>query len=382
MSSGRSTRSLSPARSTRCWARGPSERCRDAAAGQGRPARAPRADRAGSRPRHAGHCGGERPPSGQPGPGGAADCLGAALPDLQGPVRRGLARSARAANAPGDRAESARGGVRRSDPRGFRRGLRRLRAHVPAPARRGRSSVLPALPRSGRRLDRRVRVAAPLAARPPAGSARSRPAGAVRDAAPRRGQGRRTAARGGTGMTVVLLSGGLTFLVGLLVFRPFSVTDGRVRARAAAPEDDRRRELLRQLRDLDDDLAAGKLTQEDHARLRDPVEREAAAVLARKAPGPAGSAAVAAPAPGPAGSAAAPAPAPGTPGRRQGRDAGPGAARWRRRTVTLLALAGAAAGIAVLLVSAISARHPGQTITGNSVPGAAPVAASRGGAAA
>jgi len=170
-------------------------------------------------------------------------------------------------------------------------------------------------------------------------------------------------------MTVVLLSGGLTFLVGLLVFRPFSVTDGRVRARAAAPEDDRRRELLRQLRDLDDDLAAGKLTQEDHARLRDPVEREAAAVLARKAPGPAGS-------------AAAPAPAPGTPGRRQGRDAGPGAARWRRRTVTLLALAGAAAGIAVLLVSAISARHPGQTITGNSVPGAAPVAASRGGAAA
>jgi len=169
-------------------------------------------------------------------------------------------------------------------------------------------------------------------------------------------------------MTVVLLSGGLTFLVGLLVFRPFSVTDGRVRARAAAPEDDRRRELLRQLRDLDDDLAAGKLTQEDHARLRDPVEREAAAVLARKAPGPAGS-------------AAAPAPAPGTPGRRQGRDAGPGAARWRRRTVTLLALAGAAAGIAFLLVSAISARHPGQTITGNSVPGAAPVAASRGGAA-
>jgi tetratricopeptide (TPR) repeat protein len=49
--------------------------------------------------------------------------------------------------------------------------------------------------------------------------------------------------------------------------------------------------------------------------------------------------------------------------------------------VTLLALAGAAAGTAVLLVGAVSARHPGQTITGNSVPGAAPVAGSQGGSA-
>jgi len=89
-------------------------------------------------------------------------------------------------------------------------------------------------------------------------------------------------------MTVVLLSGGLTFLVGLLILRPFSVTDGRLHVRADAPDDDRRRELLRQLRDLDDDLAAGKLTRDDHARLRDPVEREAAAFLARKAQRPAG----------------------------------------------------------------------------------------------
>ena len=93
-------------------------------------------------------------------------------------------------------------------------------------------------------------------------------------------------------MTVVLISGGLTFLVGLLILRPFSVTDGRLRARAHTPDDDRRRELLRQLRDLDDDLAAGKLTQDDHARLRDPVEREAAAVRGRKAQRPAGRTAV------------------------------------------------------------------------------------------
>ena len=42
--------------------------------------------------------------------------------------------------------------------------------------------------------------------------------------------------------------------------------------------------------------------------------------------------------------------------------------------MTLLALAGAAAGIAVLLAGAVSARHAGQTVTGNSVAGAASAA--------
>ena len=166
-------------------------------------------------------------------------------------------------------------------------------------------------------------------------------------------------------MTVVLISGGLTFLVGLLILRPFSVTDGRLRVRAHTPDDDRRGELLRQLRDLDDDLAAGKLTQDDHARLRDPVEREAAVVLGHKAQRPAGSTAVvtAGPVQG--------SPASGPP---QARGAGAGPGRWRRRTVTLVALAGVAASIAVLLVGAVSSRHTGQTITGNSVAGAAPAA--------
>jgi cytochrome c-type biogenesis protein CcmH/NrfG len=173
-------------------------------------------------------------------------------------------------------------------------------------------------------------------------------------------------------MTVVLISGGLTFLVGLLILRPFSVTDGRPRVRAHTSDDDRRRELLRQLRDLDDDLAAGKLTQDDHARLRDPVERETAAVLDRKAQRPAGSTAV-----------VTASLVPGSPvsGPPQDRGAGAGPRRWRRRTVTLVALAGAAASIAVLLAGAVSSRHAGQTITGNSVPGAAPVAAGPGGSA-
>ena len=158
-------------------------------------------------------------------------------------------------------------------------------------------------------------------------------------------------------MTVVLISGGLTFVVGLLILRPFSATDGHPQIRAHTPDDDRRRELLRQLRDLDDDLAAGKLTPADHLRLRDPVEREAAAAVHRRAQRPAGGA-----------------------GSPQGRDTGQ---RTRRRPgpiVTLLALATGAAGITILLVSAVSSRHPGQTITGNSVAGAASVGSPSGSA--
>jgi cytochrome c-type biogenesis protein CcmH/NrfG len=166
-------------------------------------------------------------------------------------------------------------------------------------------------------------------------------------------------------MTVVVISGGLTFVIGLLVLRPLSATDGRPQLRAHARDDDRRRELLRQLRDLDDDLAAGKLTAGDHARLRDPVEREAAAVLGRRSGGPAGGTGVVT-ASTPTGSA--------TSGPPKGRDARGGARRWSRWTVTLLALAGAAACIVILLVGAVSSRHPGQTITGNPVAGAAPVA--------
>jgi cytochrome c-type biogenesis protein CcmH/NrfG len=173
-------------------------------------------------------------------------------------------------------------------------------------------------------------------------------------------------------MTVVLLSGGLTFVVGLLILRPFSVTGGRLHVRAYTPDDDRRRELLRQLRDLDDDLAAGKLTQADHVQLRGPVEREAAAVLRRKTQGPAGRTAMVAPSTR-SGSATS-----GSPHRR---DTGAGARRWRGRTMTLLALAGAAASITILLAGTVSSRHLGQMVTGNSVPGATPVQGSPSGPA-
>lgn len=167
-------------------------------------------------------------------------------------------------------------------------------------------------------------------------------------------------------MTAVIITGGLTFAVGLLISRPFWAKRGLLHVRAHNPDDDRRRELLRQLRDLDDDLAAGKLAQADHVRLRDPVEREAAAVLHRKTRVPAGATAVAA-AGMRSGSAAS-----GSPRLR----AAGGAWRWRGRTVTLLALAGAAASVTLLLAGTVSSRHPGQTISGNQVSGASLTAGS------
>jgi hypothetical protein len=174
-------------------------------------------------------------------------------------------------------------------------------------------------------------------------------------------------------MTVVVISGGLTFVVGLLILRPFSVTGGRLHVRAHTPDDGRHRALLRQLRDLDDDLAVGKLTAGDHLRLRDPVEREAAAALSReKTQDPAAGTAVVMPSTRSGSTACDP---------REGRDPGRGARRWSRRTMTLLALAGAAAGIAVLLAGALSSRHPGQTITGDPAPGAASAAGASGGPA-
>lgn len=159
-------------------------------------------------------------------------------------------------------------------------------------------------------------------------------------------------------MSVVVAVGALAFVVGLLILRPFSTGRGRVHVRATTSDEDRRRELLRQLRDLDDDLAAGKLTAADHERLRDPVEREVTAVLGRiKAHGRAGGASD----PAAKGSASA------NPASRPGPDAHSGGRRWRRRTVGLVAFAGAAASVTILLLGAVTPRSAGQTISGDAV---------------
>ena len=46
--------------------------------------------------------------------------------------------------------------------------------------------------------------------------------------------------------------------------------------------------------------------------------------------------------------------------------------RWRRRSAILLVVAGAVAGVTVLLLHAVSPRTAGETISGTAVPGAAP----------
>lgn len=77
-----------------------------------------------------------------------------------------------------------------------------------------------------------------------------------------------------------LLVGILAALAALAVLLPLTSARRGQGFAVAAPGDDRRRELLRQLADLDDDLAQGKLAPEEHQRLREPLERAAAAALA------------------------------------------------------------------------------------------------------
>lgn len=73
----------------------------------------------------------------------------------------------------------------------------------------------------------------------------------------------------------------LACLAGLAVLGPFAGGRSGALHSDADPDEDLRRGLLRQLRDLDDDLAAGKLTDSEHQALRAPVAAEAVAVLRR-----------------------------------------------------------------------------------------------------
>ena len=83
-------------------------------------------------------------------------------------------------------------------------------------------------------------------------------------------------------MTAALVAGGLAALCVLMVLRPFaSARNPALAPPEADQEGDRGGELLRQLRDLDEDLAAGKLDEDDHSRMRGPVEVQAAEVLRR-----------------------------------------------------------------------------------------------------
>lgn len=82
-------------------------------------------------------------------------------------------------------------------------------------------------------------------------------------------------------MIATLVVVALACLAGLAVLRPFVVGRSGVLHADADPDEDLRRGLLRQLRDLDNELAVGKLTDDEHRALRTPVETEAVAVLRR-----------------------------------------------------------------------------------------------------
>ena len=175
-------------------------------------------------------------------------------------------------------------------------------------------------------------------------------------------------------MTIVLLVGGLAFAVGLLVLRPFAAAGPagpavRPAGRVPGPAGDQRRELLRQLRDLDDDLAAGKLSGDDHARLRGPVERAAAAVLTSTGKASTMKASTVTEPPAAVTVARPTVPPPDSGGAKA-------MGRWRRRSAILLLVAGAAATVTVLLDHTVTPRTAGETISGTAVPGAVPAPAS------
>ena len=145
-------------------------------------------------------------------------------------------------------------------------------------------------------------------------------------------------------MISALLVGSLCSLAALAILLPFLSGSRSRELGVADPDEDLRGELLRQLRDLDEDLAEGKILETDHRRLREPVEREAAAVLAVGGP---------------------------TRGDRP-RDPAPGGARAprgrsRRSTVARVTsgvamLAAAATGVAVLLLDAVDPRPAGSPV--------------------
>ena len=140
-------------------------------------------------------------------------------------------------------------------------------------------------------------------------------------------------------MTAALIVGVLAALAGLAILRPGS--SARRGFTVTGTDENLRRELLHQLRDLDDDLADGKLADADHRRLRGPVEGELATVLHRiETRATAEQSLIAA----------------------EGRS-GPRPRRLRWVAVGLVG-AVAIAGVAVTLAGAIDTRDPGEVISG------------------
>ena len=155
---------------------------------------------------------------------------------------------------------------------------------------------------------------------------------------------------------------GLTAIAAVAVLWPYQRGSAAALQRLADPLEDERRRALRQLRDLDEDRAAGKLDETGYRAARAEAEASAVAVLraleARDGTGElaAGLREI-----------RRPAPAAGASGPRPGR-------RWPRRAGAVLAGLAAVGAAVALLGGAVGDRGSGQMITGQAAPAAAPAA--------
>jgi len=163
-------------------------------------------------------------------------------------------------------------------------------------------------------------------------------------------------------LLTVLGAVGLTAIAAVAVLWPFQRRSAAALQRLADPLEDERRRALRQLRDLDEDRAAGKLDETGYRTARAEAEAGAVAVLraleARDGTGElaAGLREI-----------RRPAPAAGASGPRPGR-------RWPRRAGVALAGVAVVGAAVALLGGAVGDRGTGQMITGQATPAAAPAA--------
>lgn len=154
-------------------------------------------------------------------------------------------------------------------------------------------------------------------------------------------------------MTLALVAGAICAVAAFLLARPFLAAPPASGRASVVPPGDGRRHLLRQVRDLDDDLAAGKLTAAEHVRLRNALEAQLAPMLRDAAR-----------------------PSPRRPAQLQDRPSGPGAgtsrrSRWLRRAAVLMATAAVLAAVGALLRGAV---EPGPAVPGGVSQAVAPTA--------
>ena len=151
-------------------------------------------------------------------------------------------------------------------------------------------------------------------------------------------------------MTSALVVGLLVSAATLLLARPLLAGSHQPAEPVQRDVEDPSRELLRQLRDLDEDLAGGKLSDDDHRRLRAQVEVQVVAAMDRPHPSrrTGGDRSDA--------------------GKARRADAGvraSGRSHVRRWVAALVVLVVAGSAVVVMLGHAVDARVPGGTLSGD-----------------